>query len=46
MGVEAASSMGWSKYVPVENFLGMNSFGASGPYKELYNYFGITVQTT
>ena len=41
--VEAASSMGWSKYVPVENFLGMNSFGASGPYKELYNYFGITV---
>ena len=24
-----------------DNFLGMNSFGASAPYKELYDHFGI-----
>ena len=23
-------------------FVGMNCFGASGPYKELYEHFGIT----
>ena len=27
-----------------ENFLGMKTFGASGPYKELYEHFGITVK--
>ena len=42
--VEAASSMGWSKYVNEENFIGMNSFGASAPYKDLYKFFGITAE--
>ena len=36
--------MGWSKYVPEENFIGMNSFGASAPYKDLYKFFGITAE--
>ena len=43
-GIEAASQMGWSKYLPDKNFIGMSSFGASGPYKDLYNFFGITVE--
>ena len=43
-GIEAASFMGWSKYVAEENFIGMNSFGASAPYKKLFNFFGITSQ--
>ena len=43
-GIEAASFMGWSKYVPEKNFIGMNSFGASAPYKKLFNFFGITPQ--
>ena len=39
--IEAAIINGWEKFVPTDNFLGMNSFGASGPYKKLYNHFGI-----
>ena len=42
--IEAASSMGWSKYVNEENFIGMKSFGASAPYKDLYKFFGITAE--
>ena len=25
-------------------FIGMNSFGASGPYKDVYKHFGITAE--
>ncbi|PPR45763.1 MAG: Transketolase 1 [Alphaproteobacteria bacterium MarineAlpha5_Bin8] len=39
--IEAAVINGWEKFVPSDNFLGMNSFGASAPYKELYDHFGI-----
>jgi transketolase len=39
--IEAGVINGWEKYIPSENFLGMNSFGASGPYKELYKHFGL-----
>ena len=42
-GIEAGVINGWEKYVDSENFIGMKTFGASGPYKELYKYFGITV---
>ena len=42
-GIEAGIINGWEKYVDSENFIGMKTFGASGPYKELYKYFGITV---
>ena len=40
--IEAGVINGWEKYVQSENFVGMKTFGASGPYKELYEYFDIT----
>ena len=40
---EAGIEMGWSKYLGAEGkFVGMSSFGASGPFEELYEKFGIT----
>jgi transketolase len=42
--IEAGVINGWEKYVPTENFIGMRSFGASGPYKKLYEHFGITAE--
>ena len=40
--IEAGIVNGWEKYIPIENFLGMKTFGASGPYKKLYEHFGLT----
>ena len=40
--IEAGVINGWEKYIPYNNFIGMKSFGSSGPYKKLYEYFGIT----
>lgn len=41
--VEAAGPMGWDKFRgPHGIFIGMESFGASAPIKELYENFGIT----
>ena len=42
--IEAGVVNGWEKYVSSDNFLGMTSFGASGPYEDLYNHFGITAE--
>ena len=40
---EAGIKMGWEKYLGAEGkFVGMDSFGASGPFEELYEKFGIT----
>jgi transketolase len=39
-GVEAATGFGWDKYV--DDFLGMDGFGASAPAPDLYKHFGIT----
>ena len=41
-GIEAGIINGWEKYFNTENFIGMTTFGESGPYKELYNHFNIT----
>ena len=41
-GIEAGVINGWEKYINVENFIGMKTFGASGPYKDVYKHFGIT----
>ena len=41
-GIEAGIINGWEKYLPANNFIGMRSFGASGPYKKLYKHFGLT----
>ncbi len=43
IAIEAACEMGWSKYIGEDGiFIGMNSFGASGPAPDLYKHFGIT----
>ncbi len=39
--IEAGVINGWEKYVKTNNFVGMSSFGDSGPYKELYDHFKI-----
>ncbi|HWU61165.1 MAG TPA: transketolase C-terminal domain-containing protein, partial [Ensifer sp.] len=45
IGVEAAIRQGWDEIIGSHGtFIGMKSFGASGPYKELYKHFGITVE--
>ncbi len=42
VGVEAAIRQGWDALIGDGPFVGMTGFGASGPYKELYEHFGIT----
>ncbi len=43
IGVEAAVRQGWDALIGSDGaFIGMSSFGASAPYKELYKHFGIT----
>ncbi|MBV9989883.1 MAG: transketolase [Alphaproteobacteria bacterium] len=43
VAVEAGVRLGWDRYIgPKGKFVGMHSFGASGPYKDVYKHFGIT----
>jgi transketolase len=43
VAIEAGIKLGWEHYVGLEgNVVGMDSFGASAPYKVLYEKFGIT----
>lgn len=45
LAVEAASPMGWHKYITDEgDMLGMVRFGESAPAKDLYKEFGFTVE--
>jgi transketolase len=45
IAVEAASPFGWTRYVDSEaDVVGLTSFGASGPYKALYEHFGLTAE--
>jgi len=45
VSIEALSTFGWDRYVGLEGkMVGMTTFGASGPYKELFEYFGFTVE--
>ncbi len=45
IAVEAGIRQGWDHFIGSDGiFVGMKSFGASGPYKELYRHFGITVE--
>ena len=44
VSVEALSTFGWDRYVgPEGKAIGMTTFGASGPYKTLFEFFGLTV---
>ncbi|NDB84919.1 MAG: transketolase [Alphaproteobacteria bacterium] len=41
--IEAASSFGWERIIGENGmFFGMNSYGASGPAKDLYKFFNLT----
>ncbi len=43
IAVEAASPFGWDKWIgPAGRFVGMETFGESGPAKDVYEHFGIT----
>jgi transketolase len=43
IAVEAGVRQGWDRFIGRDGgFVGMKSFGASAPYKALYEYFGIT----
>ena len=45
VAVEAASPMGWDKWIGADGaFLGMTTFGESGPAKDVYEHFGITAE--
>ena len=45
VGVEAAISQGWGKYLGLDGiFVGMKSFGASAKAEDLYKHFGITAE--
>jgi len=45
IAVEAAVRQGWDSLIGNDGiFVGMNGFGASAPYKELYAHFGITAE--
>ncbi len=43
IAVEAAVRQGWDSIIGTDGaFIGMEGFGASAPYKDLYRHFGIT----
>lgn len=46
LGIEAGIIQGWERHLGWNGqpfaFMGMKTFGASGPYQELYEYFGLT----
>lgn len=43
VAIEAASPLGWEKYVGQNGvIIGIEGFGASGPCEQLYEHFGIT----
>jgi transketolase len=45
IAVEAAFRQGWDAIIGSDGlFVGMDGFGASAPYKELYKHFGITAE--
>ncbi|MFO7891661.1 MAG: transketolase [bacterium] len=45
ISVEAGSKIGWEKYTGSSDMIvGMESFGASAPYQDLYEKFGLTME--
>jgi transketolase len=45
VAIEAAVTQGWYKYVGLDGaVVGIDSFGESAPAKELFSYFGFTVE--
>jgi transketolase len=47
LAIEAGATLGWHRYVGEKGaVLGIDHFGASAPYKTLYEKFGITIEKT
>ncbi len=47
VAIEAGIRQGWERFIGRDGiFIGMDSFGASAPYKQLYEHFGITAGAT
>jgi transketolase len=45
VSVEAAATFGWERYVgDAGEMIGLDRFGASAPYQQLYKHFGITAE--
>ena len=45
VSIEAASTDCWKKYVGTEGLtFGIDEFGKSAPYKDIYKYFGLTAK--
>jgi transketolase len=45
IAIEAAVRFGWDAVIGHDGaFVGMHSFGASAPVKDLYRHFGITAE--
>ena len=43
IGIEAASPFGWDRWLGQDGvFIGMSTFGASGPWEDVYKHCGIT----
>jgi transketolase len=42
VAVEEGSTLGWERYAPLGAIIGMSTFGASAPLKELLTKFGFT----
>jgi transketolase len=43
VSVEAAATLGWERYVGVDGIaIGLDRFGASAPYKTIYQNLGLT----
>ncbi|MAT41072.1 MAG: transketolase [Anaerolineaceae bacterium] len=45
VAVEAAASLGWHKWVGQGKIIAIDRFGESGPYEEVYEELGLTVDT-
>ncbi len=45
MSVEAGATLGWERYVGLRGkTIGIDHFGASAPYKTVFEHFGLTVE--
>jgi transketolase len=44
IGIEAGVGQGWFEAFGLDAFIGMSTFGASAPAKDVYAHFGITVE--
>ena len=45
ISIEAASTDCWKKYIGFNGLtFGIDTFGKSAPYKDIYKYFGLTAE--